>query len=116
LITHDMGVIAETAQRVIVMYAGQIVEEQGADGLFAAPRHPYTAALLDALPERSPGAARLPTIPGMVPGLDDRPSGCLFHPRCPYADRRCRGELPEVRVLDGTRVRCHYPIGLEVVG
>jgi len=113
LITHDMGVIAETAQRVMVMYAGQIVEEQPADGLFAAPRHPYTAALLDALPERSPGAARLPTIPGMVPGLVDRPSGCQFHPRCRFADRRCRVETPELRRLEGAWVRCHYPISAE---
>jgi len=110
LITHDMGVVAETAQRVLVMYAGQIVEQQHAEGLFAAPRHPYTAALLDALPERSPGAARLPTIPGMVPGLADRPSGCLFHPRCHFADRRCRAEMPELRGLDGATVRCHYPL------
>ncbi len=110
LITHDMGVVAETAQRVLVMYAGQIVEEQPAEALFAAPHHPYTAALLDALPERSPGAARLPTIPGMVPGLDDRPTGCLFHPRCRFADGRCRIEGPELRRLDGVWVRCHYPI------
>src|SRR5262249_45007524 len=73
LITHDMGVVAETAHRVAVMYAGQIVEQQQASTLFAAPRHPYTAALLDALPERSQGTRRLPTIPGVVPGLRDRP-------------------------------------------
>ncbi|MBU6499270.1 MAG: ABC transporter ATP-binding protein, partial [Rhodospirillales bacterium] len=68
LITHDMGVVAETAQRVQVMYAGQMVEEQPTEALFNSPRHPYTAALLDALPERAMGRARLPTIPGMVPG------------------------------------------------
>ena len=113
LITHDMGVVAETAQRVIVMYAGQVAEEQRADALFAAPRHPYTAALLDALPERSQGAQRLPTIPGVVPGLGDRPAGCLFHPRCRYADERCRTTAPELRPLNGAsaRVRCHYPLG-----
>jgi dipeptide transport system ATP-binding protein len=111
LITHDMGVVAETAQRVIVMYAGQIVEEQRAEALFAAPRHPYTSALLEALPERSQGTRRLPTIPGMVPGLGDRPEGCLFHPRCRYADARCSSHQPALERLDGARVRCHYPLG-----
>ena len=86
LITHDMGVVAETAHRVQVMYAGQMVEEQPTEALFAAPRHPYTAALLDALPERALGRGRLPTIPGVVPGIDDRPQGCLFNPRCRFAD------------------------------
>jgi len=112
LITHDMGVVAETAKRVMVMYAGQQVEEQPVDRLFSAPRHPYTAALLDALPERSAAKRRLATIPGMVPGIDDRPDGCLFNPRCNYADDRCRRELPAL-VADaaGRRVRCHYPLG-----
>ena len=90
LITHDMGVVAETAHRVQVMYAGQMVEEQMTDALFATPHHPYTAALLSALPERALGAARLPTIPGTVPGISDRPTGCLFNPRCGFADDLCR--------------------------
>ena len=106
LITHDMGVVAETAHRVQVMYAGQMVEQQTTDALFAAPRHPYTAALLDALPERAHGRARLPTIPGVVPGIDDRPTGCLFNPRCAHATDLCRSTPPAV--IDGTR--CHYPI------
>lgn len=110
LITHDMAVVAETAQRVSVMYAGQQVEERAVDDLFAAPRHPYTAALLDALPERSVGQRRLPTIPGVVPGAGDRPSGCLFSPRCRYVAERCRRERPPL-VDDGTgRVRCYYPL------
>ena len=75
LITHNMGVVAEMAQRVAVMYAGQVMEERSADALFAAPRHPYTAALLAAMPERHAGGARLATIPGIVPGLYDRPRG-----------------------------------------
>jgi len=110
LITHDMGVVAETAQRVVVMYAGQMVERQPVDKLFAAPRHPYTAALLEALPECGVGRARLPTIPGVVPGQYDRPSGCLFNPRCRYANERCRDEGPALR--DGPRgaVRCHTPL------
>src|SRR5208282_2382052 len=104
------GVVAETAERVIVMYAGQIVEEAPAKDLFAAPRHPYTAALLAALPERSRGERRLPTISGLVPGLGDRPSGCLFNPRCAYADARCRSEEPPLEGLAGSGVRCHYPL------
>jgi dipeptide transport system ATP-binding protein len=109
LITHDMGVVAETAQRVQVMYAGQMVEEQTTEALFSHPRHPYTAALLAALPERSLGLDRLPTIPGMVPGIDDRPSGCLFNPRCGRMTPHCQADKP---LLTGeiAKVRCHYPL------
>lgn len=110
LITHDMGVVAETAQRVQVMYAGQVMEEQQAAPLFAHPRHPYTAALLDALPERAEGKPRLPTIPGVVPGADDRPSGCLFAPRCRFRTPHCDAERPALRMAFGARVRCHYPL------
>ncbi len=90
LITHDMGVVAETVHRVVVMYAGQMVEEAQTARLFAAPRHPYTAALLAALPERAIDQRRLPTIHGVVPGIDDRPAGCVFHPRCRFATEQCR--------------------------
>ena len=109
LITHDMAVVAETAERVNVQYAGQQVEMQAVEALFEAPRHPYTAALLDALPERAT-TRLLPTIPGIVPGAGDRPTGCLFHPRCTYADARCIEEEP--RFADGANglVRCHYPL------
>jgi len=113
LITHDMGVVAETARRVNVMYAGQLVEEQPAQGLFDNPRHPYTAALLAALPERGTRGQRLPTIPGMVPGQGDRPSGCLFAPRCPFARPLCwqqRPELAPAADAGGALVRCHYPL------
>ncbi len=110
LITHDMGVVAETAQRVQVMYAGQVMEEQPAGALFAHPRHPYTAALLDALPERAEGKPRLPTIPGVVPGIDDRPAGCLFAPRCAHRTMRCNFERPALRPVMGAKVRCHYPL------
>lgn len=109
LITHDMGVIAETAQRVNVMYAGQIVEERSVEALFTGPRHPYTSALLQALPERSAGHARLPTIPGVVPGQYDRPSGCLFNPRCQFADDRCRSNSPTLESDVNGRVRCYHP-------
>jgi dipeptide transport system ATP-binding protein len=110
LITHDMGVVAETAQRVQVMYAGQMVEEQMTDALFATPHHPYTAALLSALPERAMGARRLPTIPGMVPGIDDRPTGCLFNPRCGIVGQVCRTVAPSL-AGNAAKVRCHTPLG-----
>ena len=113
LITHDMAVVAETAHRVVVMYAGQMVEAQEVESLFAQPRHPYTAALLDALPERAIGLDRLPTIPGVVPGEYDRPGGCLFNPRCRLVAERCRTEPPPLSLIDGTAVRCHTPIGAE---
>ncbi|MCC7327726.1 MAG: ABC transporter ATP-binding protein [Burkholderiales bacterium] len=110
LVTHNMGVVAEMARRVAVMYAGQVVEERCADALFAAPGHPYTAALLAAMPERHTGGTRLATIPGVVPGYGDRPSGCLFAPRCTDATRAC-GERPPLRDWRQGRVRCHYPLG-----
>ncbi|MEE8535459.1 MAG: ABC transporter ATP-binding protein [Kiloniellales bacterium] len=110
LITHDMAVLAETVQRVSVMYAGQQVEERSVDELFRSPRHPYTAALLAALPERSRDRRRLPTIPGVVPGPEDRPLGCLFSPRCQLADRRCRGERPQLAPHGAGRLRCYHPL------
>ncbi len=109
LITHDMGVVAETAERVVVQYAGQQVEKQSVAGLFADPHHPYTAALLAALPERAT-AKRLPSIPGVVPGQFDRPAGCLFNPRCTFATERCRREEPTMDSPPLPGVRCHYPL------
>jgi dipeptide transport system ATP-binding protein len=106
LITHSMGVVAETAERVSVQYAGQKVEEQPVKNLFASPRHPYTAALLAALPERA-HARRLPSIPGVVPGQFDRPVGCLFSPRCTYATDLCRTTQPAMN----HGALCHYPLG-----
>jgi len=111
LITHNMGVVAEMARRIIVMYAGQIVEDRSAAGLFDAPEHPYTAALLAALPERGGIDGRLATIPGMIPGPYDRPMGCLFSPRCAYATEFSRRVPPELRAWQGGRIRCHYPLG-----
>jgi dipeptide transport system ATP-binding protein len=106
LITHSMGVVAETAERVSVQYAGQKVEEQPVANLFKHPRHPYTAALLAALPERAT-AKLLPSIPGVVPGQFDRPSGCLFAPRCAYATELCQKTEP---ILNRGAL-CHYPLG-----
>jgi dipeptide transport system ATP-binding protein len=112
LITHDMGVVAETAHRIMVMYAGEAVEMQPAERLFERPHHPYTAALLEALPERSVGRRRLSTIPGVVPGIDDQPPGCLFSPRCGFADERCRKIRPAATpVAAGELVRCLKPLG-----
>jgi dipeptide transport system ATP-binding protein len=110
LITHNMGVVSDTAERVAVMYAGQIIEERSTEVLFAAPQHPYTAALLAARPEASDGG-RLATIPGVVPGAHDRPRGCLFSPRCTYATPLTDGARPDLRPWMGGLIRCHYPLG-----
>jgi dipeptide transport system ATP-binding protein len=109
LITHDMGVVAETADRVIVQYSGQQMEMNRARDLFADPHHPYTAALLAALPERANGR-RLPAIPGVVPGPFDRPRGCVFSPRCAYVFDACHiAEPPPAEPALG-RARCLTPL------
>ncbi len=108
LITHDMGVVAETAQRVVVQYAGQQVERQSVHGLFATPHHPYTVALLEALPDRATGR-RLPAIRGVVPGQGDRPSGCVFHPRCQFGTEHCVKVVPPVQSAELGQALCHYP-------
>ena len=109
LITHDMGVVAETANRVSVQYAGQKVEEQPVAQLFADPHHPYTAALLSALPERAT-SRRLPSIPGVVPGQYDRPAGCLFSPRCEFVTERCVEKAPVTQGQAAGYALCHYPL------
>lgn len=110
LITHNMSVVAEIAQRVAVMYAGQVMEEGAAATLFDAPQHPYTKALLNARPESRIGD-RLATIPGTVPSLYNRPAGCLFAPRCGDATPRACDERPSLQPWLGGSVRCHYPLG-----
>jgi dipeptide transport system ATP-binding protein len=109
LITHNMGVVSEMAQRVAVMYAGQLMEERPAHDLFTAPLHPYTEALMASMPERSSGTGHLATIPGMVPGLYDRPSGCLFAPRCNYCAPAC-AQRPALQRTGSAAVRCHFPL------
>ena len=109
LITHDMGVVAETADRVIVQYAGQQVEANATRELFADPHHPYTAALLAALPERAT-QRRLPAIPGVVPGQFDRPRGCLFAPRCGFVFGDCRRAAAARRRAELGRARCYTPL------
>jgi peptide/nickel transport system ATP-binding protein len=112
LITHDLGVVADTADRVLVMYAGRKVEEADADDLFAAPQHPYTVGLLGAVPTpaRYATRGRLQEIPGMVPSLSERLGFCAFAPRCPRADDRSRSERPPLReVRAGHLVACFHP-------
>lgn len=112
MITHDLAVVAEMAQRVAVMYAGQVVETGPLPQVFDQPRHPYTAALLAAIPEHSRGARRLPALPGMVPAAGDRPAGCLFAPRCPQVQARCRIERPALEA----GVRCFFPLSRSAMG
>ena len=88
-VTHDLGVIADVADDVVVMYAGQIVEQRTATDLFARPRHPYTEALLHSIPQLTPRGEPLHAIPGMVPRPDQFPTGCRFAPRCSYAQDAC---------------------------
>ncbi len=114
LITHDLAVVAETAQRVCVMYAGQAVEVGQVPGLFDVPAHPYSEALLAAIPEHSMGAERLATLPGMVPGRYDRPQGCLLSPRCPYVQDKCRTQRPGLDPKAHSLARCFYPLNQEV--
>ncbi|WP_122602991.1 ABC transporter ATP-binding protein [Pseudomonas viridiflava] len=114
LITHDLAVVAETAQRVCVMYAGQAVEVGQVPGLFDVPAHPYSEALLAAIPEHSMGAERLATLPGMVPGRYDRPQGCLLSPRCPYVQDNCRVQRPALDPKAHSLARCFYPLNQEV--
>jgi len=109
LITHNMGVVSEMAQRVAVMYAGQLMEQCQALDLFASPMHPYTEALMASMPERSSGTGHLATIPGMVPGLFNRPSGCLFAPRCNYRQSAC-DQRPGLVTSAAGAVRCHIPL------
>ena len=110
LITHDLAVVAETAHRVVVMYAGQAVETGPLPALFDAPRHPYTRALLDALPQHNRGRARLQAIPGVVPGALDRPPACLLAPRCAFARARCTVEPPPFAGAADRRARSHFPL------
>ena len=108
LITHDMGVVAETASRVIVMYGGEIVEEAPVDRIFARPHHPYTEGLLGAMPRVGQERERLQTIPGTVPAPTHWPTGCRFHDRCPYSWERTEHEHPPLyEVGQAHRSRCH---------
>jgi oligopeptide/dipeptide ABC transporter ATP-binding protein len=110
-ISHNLGAVRHLAHRVAVMYLGRLVEIAPEAELFEHPHHPYTAALLAAVPEPVPDAAVPPPLPGEVPSPIEPPSGCHFHPRCARAQARCRTEAPELRPLPGSAalVRCHFP-------
>ena len=109
LITHDLGVVAETCSRVIVMYAGNIVEEAPVKELFANPQHPYTEGLIASVPRLGKRLHRLPSIPGSVPDLAVMPEGCRFAPRCKYAQESCKQKLPELQtVSEGHRCACPF--------
>jgi peptide/nickel transport system ATP-binding protein len=110
LITHDMGVIAETCDRVAVMYAGRIVEIGPVSEVIHHPAHPYTAGLMASVPSLADEGGRLAQIVGALPRLDSIPSGCAFHPRCPKASPRCSGERPELALVRRTRAACWWPI------
>ncbi len=114
LITHDLALVAESANKIIVMYAGQIVEIGDANIIFKTPLHPYTQALLNSLPEFTKDKQRLASLSGVVPGKYDRPLGCLLNPRCPYADEKCRTSEPTLHAFGKNRqVKCHYPLSIE---
>ncbi len=109
LVTHDMGVVAQTCQRVAVMYGGRIVELATTEELFRAPRHPYTAGLLNCVPslDTADDALRIRPVPGLPPDLSDLPEGCRFHPRCPLAEAGCRfGDIPLLEIGLGRQTAC----------
>jgi peptide/nickel transport system ATP-binding protein/oligopeptide transport system ATP-binding protein len=107
IITHDLGVIAEMADQVLVMYAGQIVESAEVADIFADPQHPYTIGLLGSIPRLDVERERLATIEGTVPGANNQPKGCRFAARCPFADGRCREAMPPLRDISPThQVAC----------
>ena len=105
-ITHDMGVVAQTADDVMVMYAGQAVEYSSAKELFHEPKHPYTQGLIASIPPLERNMDRLHTIPGTVPALSEMPAGCRFCARCPHATERCAAELPPLYDTGAAQVRC----------
>lgn len=113
LVTHDLGVVAQNADRLQVMYAGEVVETGNISTVIEKPYHPYTAGLLASLPGREAREFRssLPSIAGLVPDLTARPAGCQFSPRCEFAQDDCRSSLPDLSKLDQRDVRCFHPVG-----
>ena len=107
MITHDLGVIAEVADDVMVMYAGKVVEYGSADDIFESPKHPYTSGLMNCIPKLTDeDHTRLDVIKGMVPSFDQMPKGCAFCPRCSEAKDICRERMPELMDVNGHKVRC----------
>jgi oligopeptide/dipeptide ABC transporter ATP-binding protein len=112
-ITHDFGVVAKMCDRVVVMYAGQIVEAGPVRDIFKRPKHWYTRALLDSVPTINSAPHRLPTIPGSPPSVSARPSGCRFHPRCANAQSQCAVDMPSLDVSAEHAARCWFPLAAE---
>ncbi|MCZ2260159.1 dipeptide ABC transporter ATP-binding protein [Sporosarcina sp. G11-34] len=109
LITHDLGVAAQLADRIVVMYAGKIVEEATVQQLFEKPYHPYSRGLLQSIPKANPvGQKKLPSIEGSIPSLSNMPTGCRFSPRCPFATEKCRKESPSLQSINGRQSACWY--------
>ena len=110
LVTHDISVVSENCDRVAVMYAGKVVEQGDTAGIMSAPFHPYTMGLRNAFPNLDESSQELISIPGAPPDLGDPPAGCRFHPRCPFAEARCRSEQPPLlEVGEGHFSACHFP-------
>jgi peptide/nickel transport system ATP-binding protein len=116
LITHDLGVVAETCKRMITMYAGEVIEDAAVDAALVRPLHPYTSGLLRSLPHLSPRLGKLPSIPGRVPSIADMPDGCRFMARCPYATAGCEAEQELRDAGGGRKVRCWRFDELELPG
>jgi oligopeptide/dipeptide ABC transporter ATP-binding protein len=109
LITHDLGIVAESTDRMVVMYAGRVVEEGKTEDVFESPSHPYTVGLIESVPRLDNILRRLTVIGGSVPDPADLPSGCAFHPRCDYADEKCRAAIPELDAVGNNHTaRCFY--------
>lgn len=117
MITHDLALISEIANRVMVMYAGQVVETSHVTDIFTQPQHPYTVALLESIPEHNRNLTRLKALKGMVPGQYDRPKGCLFSTRCSYAVTECEQKRPALVKKENTHeVRCFFPLNMTFKG
>ena len=117
MITHDLGVVAEMSDYVLVMYAGMVMEYSDVRSLFADPLHPYTQGLLKALPRMGESQEKLYVIDGVVPSLYELPTGCRFWPRCAYATERCKHEIPALYEVEGRKIRCfRYENGVKEAG
>lgn len=107
-ITHDLSILSEVSNKLSIMYAGKFAELGDAEKLYNNPKHPYTEKLLESIPRLHKDVKRLEKIKGTPPNLVDPPSGCRFHPRCPYAKEKCKEEKPEIREVEGRKVACHF--------
>jgi peptide/nickel transport system ATP-binding protein len=114
LITHDMSVVAQTCDKVVVMYAGTVIERGTVGAIFESPRHPYTQALINCIPRGLTGTHRLKGIEGTVPTVAQYPSGCRFHPRCERAEAICKTEVPEFAIGVGSAAACHFAEGASI--